>query len=106
MTQITYILHDGAERPVDLKAGVNLMQGAVANNIPGIDGDCGGACACATCHLYVDAAWLPKLGERNAMEASMLEFAENVEDNSRLACQIIVSDALEGLVVRLPEAQH
>ncbi|MDO9245351.1 MAG: 2Fe-2S iron-sulfur cluster-binding protein [Phenylobacterium sp.] len=106
MTKITYVMFDGGERAVDLKTGVNLMQGAVANNIPGIDGDCGGACACATCHIYVDAAWLPKVGPRTAMEDSMLEFAEHVEANSRLACQITVRDELAGMVVRLPEAQH
>ena len=82
------------------------MEAAVKNNIPGIDADCGGACACATCHVYVDAAWLDKTGKPSAMEESMLDFAENVESNSRLSCQIKVSDALSGLTVRLPESQH
>ena len=81
-------------------------EGAVKNNVPGIDADCGGACACATCHVYVDEAWLDKTGDKSAMEESMLDFAENVEPNSRLSCQIKVSDALDGLIVRLPESQH
>jgi 2Fe-2S ferredoxin len=74
--------------------------------VPGIDADCGGACACATCHVYVDAAWADKVGAPTAMEESMLDFAENVEPNSRLSCQIKVSDALDGLIVRMPESQH
>lgn len=106
MTEITYIEFDGVERRLDLKAGVNLMQAAVANSVRGIDGDCGGACACATCHVHVDPEWLERLGPRNQTEAEMLEFAEGVQDNSRLACQIVVSDDLHGLVVRLPQAQH
>ena len=71
-----------------------------------IAAECGGACACATCHVYVDAAWQDKTGEKSAMEESMLDFAENVEPSSRLSCQIKVSDALDGLVVRMPESQH
>jgi 2Fe-2S ferredoxin len=82
------------------------MEGAVKNNVPGIDADCGGACACATCHVYVDDAWLSKTGTKSAMEESMLDFAEGVEPNSRLACQIKVTDAFDGLVVRMPESQH
>jgi 2Fe-2S ferredoxin len=78
----------------------------VKNNIPGIDADCGGACACATCHVYVDPAWVDKTGSQSAMEESMLDFAENVESNSRLSCQIKVSDELDGLVVRMPQSQH
>ena len=89
-----------------MKNGLTVMEGAVKNNVPGIDADCGGACACATCHVYVDAAWQDKTGSTSAMEDSMLDFAENVEPNSRLSCQIKVSDALDGLVVRMPESQH
>jgi 2Fe-2S ferredoxin len=74
--------------------------------VPGIDGDCGGACACATCHVYVDEAWNGRAGERSTMESSMLEFAENVESNSRLGCQIKMTADLDGLTVRLPESQH
>ncbi|HPA37496.1 MAG TPA: 2Fe-2S iron-sulfur cluster-binding protein [Phenylobacterium sp.] len=106
MAKITYIEHDGKEHVIDVKAGLTVMEGAVKNNVPGIDADCGGACACATCHVYVDEAWLAKTGDKSAMEESMLDFAENVEGNSRLSCQIKVSDDLDGLVVRLPESQH
>jgi len=106
MPKITYIEHTGKEHVVEVKPGQSVMEGAVKNNIPGIDADCGGDCACATCHVYVDAAWADKTGEKSAMEESMLDFAENVESNSRLSCQIKVTDALEGLVVRMPESQH
>jgi 2Fe-2S ferredoxin len=82
------------------------MEVAVNNSIPGIDADCGGACACATCHVYVDEAFLSKTGEQQEMEKSMLDFAENVRPNSRLSCQIKVTDALDGLRVTTPESQH
>ena len=106
MAKITYIEFDGTEHTADVRSGLSVMEGAVRNNIPGIDADCGGACACATCHVYVDEAWTEKTGERSAMEDSMLDFAENVAENSRLSCQIRVTDALDGLVVRMPEDQH
>ncbi len=106
MAKITYIAHDGSERTVDVKPGLSVMEGAVKNNVPGIDADCGGACACATCHVYVQEPWLDKVGKPSAMEESMLDFAEGVEPNSRLSCQIKVSDALDGLVVKTPESQH
>ena len=106
MPKITYIENNGAEHVIDVKSGLSVMEGAVKNNIPGIDADCGGACACATCHVYVDAAWTDKVGAKSAMEESMLAFAEGVEPNSRLSCQIKVTDALDGLVVRMPESQH
>ena len=106
MPKITYIEHGGAEHVLEVKNGLSVMEGAVKNNIPGIDADCGGACACATCHVYVDTAWTDKVGSKSAMEESMLDFAENVEANSRLSCQIKVTDALDGLVVRMPESQH
>ncbi len=106
MPKITYIEHSGAEHAIDVPSGLSVMEGAVKNSVPGIDADCGGATACATCHVYVDEAWLAKTGERTAMEAAMLEFAEAVEANSRLSCQIKVSDALDGLVVRMPASQH
>ena len=106
MAKITYVEFNGAEHAIDVKTGLSVMEGAVKNNIPGIDADCGGACACATCHVYVDDAWLAKTGEKSAMEESMLDFAENVAENSRLSCQIKVTDALDGLVVRMPESQH
>jgi ferredoxin, 2Fe-2S len=106
MAKITYIEHDGTEHVIDVKPGLSVMEGAVKNNIPGIDADCGGACACATCHVYVDEAWRDKTGSMSAMEESMLDFAEQVEPNSRLSCQIKVTDALDGLTVRMPESQH
>jgi 2Fe-2S ferredoxin len=106
MAKVTYIQHDGTETVIDVKTGLTVMEGAVKNNIPGIDADCGGACACATCHVYVKDEWLAKTGSKSAMEESMLDFAEGVLENSRLACQIKVSDALDGLVVTLPESQH
>lgn len=106
MPKITYVDSSGTERTVEGKNGMTVMETAIKHNIPGIDADCGGACACATCHVYVDDAWLGKTGDKSAMEESMLDFAENVEPNSRLSCQIKVSDALDGLVVRLPESQH
>ncbi len=106
MAKITYIEHNGTEHVIDVKSGLSVMEGAVKNNVPGIDADCGGACACATCHVYVDEAWLAKTGEKSAMEESMLDFAENVADNSRLSCQIKVTDDLDGLRVTMPESQH
>jgi 2Fe-2S ferredoxin len=106
MAKITYIEHDGREHSVDVKNGLSVMEGAIRNNVPGIDADCGGACACATCHVYVDPAWTDKVGPASAMEESMLDFAEGVEANSRLSCQIKVAEALDGLIVRLPESQH
>ena len=106
MPRVTYVEFNGAEHQVEVPLGLSVMRGAVNNNVPGIDADCGGACACATCHVYVDEAWREKAGEASAMEESMLDFAENVEPNSRLSCQIKITEALDGLVVRLPESQH
>ena len=106
MAKITYIQFDGTETVIDVKPGLTVMEGAVKNNVRGIDADCGGACACATCHVFVDEAWVSKTGEKSAMEESMLDFAENVEANSRLSCQIRVTEELDGLVVRMPESQH
>ena len=106
MAKITYIAHDGASRTIEVKPGLTVMEGAVKNNVPGIDADCGGACACATCHVYVDEAWIDKVGTASAMEESMLDFAEDVRPNSRLSCQIKVTDALDGLTVTTPESQH
>ncbi len=105
MTKITFIDHEGTKREVEAKPGQTIMEAAVANMIPGIDADCGGACACATCHVYVDENWLGKLKEKDEMEDSMLDFAEDVRDNSRLSCQIEVTDELDGIVVTTPETQ-
>ena len=106
MAKITYIENDGTEHTVDVKTGLSVMEGAIKNNIPGIDADCGGACACATCHVYVEKEWLSKLEPMQEMEKTMLDFAEGVESNSRLSCQIKVSDALEGFTVKMPKSQH
>jgi len=106
MAKITYVEFNGTEHIVDVEPGLSVMEGAVRNGIPGIDADCGGACSCATCHVYVDPAWQERTGTRNDLEQAMLEFAENVEPNSRLSCQIKVTEALDGLVVRMPESQH
>ena len=106
MAKITYIDVKGTERTIEVANGLSVMEAAVKQNIPGIDADCGGACACATCHVYVDEAWREKTGAPSAMEESMLDFAENVEPNSRLSCQIKVTDELDGLIIRTPESQH
>jgi len=106
MAKITYVEFNGEQHVVDVKPGMTLMEGAVKHNVPGIDADCGGACACATCHIYVDPAWREKVGERNVMEDSMLEFADNVDPTSRLSCQVKVAEGLDGVIVRLPESQH
>lgn len=105
MPKIIYIDHAGTAREVEAKNGTSIMEAAVQNGIPGIDADCGGACACATCHIYVDEAWLGKLAEKDDMEDSMLDFASNLESNSRLSCQIILSDELDGITIKTPEAQ-
>ena len=106
MPKITYIEHNGTEHTVEVPVGWSVMEGAVKNEVPGIDADCGGACACATCHVYVDSAWQDKLPPREEMEASMLDFALELKENSRLSCQIKVTEALDGLIVRMPKAQH
>ena len=108
MAKITFIEHNGTPHTVDAVIGRSVMQAAVDNNVPGIDADCGGECACATCHVYVDAAWLPKIGlpVPGSQEASMLSFAAVTQDDSRLSCQISVTADLDGLVVRMPEGQH
>lgn len=105
MPKIHFIEHDGKEHTVDVEIGLSLMDCATQNGIPGIDGDCGGVCACATCHVYVEREWLAATGERTETEADMLELAADVEDNSRLACQIKVSEELDGLIVRTPLSQ-
>lgn len=105
MAKITFIQHNGTEQTVEAQPGMSVMESAVKNGVAGIDADCGGACACATCHVYVDPSWLEKAGTRTEMEEDMLDFAFDVRDNSRLSCQIKVTDAIDGLVVRVPEKQ-
>jgi 2Fe-2S ferredoxin len=106
MPNITYIEHDGTEHLVDVEAGLTLMEGAVNNCVPGIEAQCGGGCSCATCHVYVDPAWQDKLPERDPMERSMLDMAASgLQANSRLSCQITLSEELDGLVVKMPAFQ-
>jgi 2Fe-2S ferredoxin len=114
MAKITYIEHNGKTHDIDVlpaKSGdkevwPSVMEVAIKHAVPGIDADCGGACACATCHVYVDDAWRAKTGESSSMEQSMLDFANDVDASSRLSCQIKMSADLDGLVVRLPKSQH
>lgn len=105
MTKITYIAHDGTRFDVDAANGSTVMENAIRNSVPGIEAECGGACACATCHVYVDEAWSAVVGTPEAMEEDMLDFAFDVRPTSRLSCQIRVSDELDGLVVNIPERQ-
>ena len=106
MAKITYIEHNGREHVVEVPTGVSLMEGALQNGIPGIDGDCGGNAACATCHVYVEGDCLAKTGERTENESAMLDLADGLAENSRLACQIMASPDLDGIVLRMPESQH
>jgi ferredoxin, 2Fe-2S len=105
MAKITYIDAAGVARTVDGEIGSTVMETAIKNGVPGIEAECGGACACSTCHVYVDEAWREKTGEPSPMEEDMLDFAFEVKPNSRLSCQIKVSEALDGLVVTTPERQ-
>ena len=105
MPKITYTDKDGKSRTVDAEVGSTVMETAIRNNVPGIEAECGGACACATCHVYVDEAWTEKTGGPSPMEEDMLDFAFDVKPTSRLSCQIKVTDALDGLVVATPERQ-
>jgi ferredoxin, 2Fe-2S len=108
MPKVIYIEFDGTEHQVEVPVGLSLMKGAVNNGVPGIDADCGGECACATCHVYVDPAWFDTVGPPppGSQEATMLSFAAEAEPNSRLSCQISMRDELDGLVVRMPQGQH
>jgi len=105
MPKIIYITNDGARYEADAETGSTVMENALKNMVPGIEAECGGACACATCHVYVDDAWTEVTGEPSTMEEDMLDFAYDVRPTSRLSCQIRVSDEMDGLVVRIPERQ-
>ena len=105
MAKIKYIEHNGKEHEIEVSSGLTVMEGAIKNNIPGIDADCGGACACATCHVYINQDWVEKLNPKEDTEEDMLDFAFDVKDNSRLSCQISVTDELNGLIVNLHEKQ-
>lgn len=105
MVKVTYVEHGGAEHILDIEDGLSVMQAAINHNVRGIIGDCGGACSCATCHVYVDPAWLAKTGERSATEEALLEEVCDAQANSRLSCQIKITPDLDGLIVRLPIKQ-
>ena len=105
MPKINYIEHNGKAHKIDVANGLSVMEGAVQNNIPGIDADCGGSCACATCHVYVDEKWSNKLPKKESAEEDMLDMAFEPKSSSRLSCQLTVSDALDGLVVNMPSKQ-
>ena len=105
MPKITYIDAQGERYEVAAENGTTVMENAIREGVPGIEAECGGACACATCHVYVDDSFMPVVGEPEAMEEDMLDFAFEVRPTSRLSCQIRVSDALEGLTVTVPERQ-
>lgn len=105
MPVITYIEANGSAMSVNAASGSTVMETAVRNSVPGILGECGGACACATCHVYIDDAWVDAVGDPEPMEEDMLDFALDVRPNSRLSCQIRVRDDLDGLVVHTPARQ-
>ena len=105
MAKITYIEHNGKSHTIEVASGLSVMEGAVQNNVPGIDADCGGSMACATCHVYVKEEWFNKLPKKEDGEEDMLDMAFEPKKNSRLSCQLIVTDQIDGLVVDLPEKQ-
>ena len=105
MPKITYIEHNGKKHTIDVANGLSIMEGAVQNNIPGIDADCGGSMACATCHVYVKEEWFNKLPQKEQGEEDMLDMAFEPKKNSRLSCQILVSQELDGIIVDLPKKQ-
>ena len=105
MPKVTIIEHGGAVHTLDAANGQSLMQLAMSNSVPGILADCGGSCSCATCHVYVEPEWLDRIPQASSAEKDMIECALHVQDNSRLSCQIELSDSLDGIVVRLPESQ-
>ncbi|MEJ8474826.1 2Fe-2S iron-sulfur cluster-binding protein [Roseibium algae] len=105
MPKIIYVTSDGARIEVDAPVGSTVMENAIKNMVQGVEAECGGACACATCHVYVDETWVDKVGQPEAMEEDMLDFAYDVKPTSRLSCQVKMTAELEGLVVHVPERQ-
>ena len=105
MPKITYISHNGKKNTVDVAAGLSVMEGAIQNNIDGIDADCGGSMACATCHVYVKEEWFDKIPKKEDGEEDMLDMAFEPKKNSRLSCQVLVSEELDGLIVSIPSKQ-
>jgi 2Fe-2S ferredoxin len=105
MASATYIEHDGSTHTVDVAIGTSLKDGSVRHNLPGIVAECGGMCSCATCHVYVDEAWMSRLEEPDPEESELVEFLDKYQPNSRLSCQILMAEELDGIVVRVPEYQ-
>ena len=105
MSKITYTDNKGNSKTIEVENGLTVMEGAIQNDIPGIDADCGGSMACATCHVYVEEKWLDKIPKAEEAEVDMIDMAHEPKKNSRLSCQIIVTDKLEGLVIKTPEKQ-
>ena len=105
MPKVTYIDYQGSSKTIDIENGLTVMEGAIQNDIPGIDADCGGSMACATCHVYVEEKWLDKIPKAEEAEVDMIDMAFEPKKNSRLSCQIIVTDELDGLIVKTPEKQ-
>ena len=105
MAKITYHTHDNKTHTIDVQKGLTVMEGAIQNDIPGIDADCGGGMACATCHVYVEDSWFNKIPKAEEAEQDMIDMAYKPKKNSRLSCQIVVSDEISGLIVTTPEKQ-
>lgn len=106
MPKVTLIEHNGTVHEVEVPSGTTIMQAAVSNAVPGIEGDCGGQCACATCHVYIPDEWREKCGESEDLERDMLDFAFDVKENSRLSCQIELDDTMDGITIYMPERQY
>jgi 2Fe-2S ferredoxin len=106
MTRVVYVEADGTVHELDVRNGVSLMHGAVHNLVPGIEGDCGGLCACGTCHVYIASPWKERCPEADELERAILDFAFDVREDSRLACQVEVRDELDGIVVQMPARQY
>jgi len=106
MIKVNYIESDGTRREIEVEEGVNLMDAALDNMVPGIDGDCGGVGACATCHVHIDSTWVDKVGAMDASEDAMLELTDERNESSRLCCQLKASPQLDGLIMHTPEGQH
>ena len=105
MVKVLFVEHDGTQHSVEVKPGKSLMQAAVSNGVPGIDADCGGSCSCATCHVYVNEQWVVKTGDVNPVEEAMLSLSTDRKENSRLSCQINLTEEMDGLIVNTPEFQ-
>lgn len=106
MTRINFITAEGKSLQLEAQDGMSVMELAVAHNVPGIDADCGGACACATCHVYIDQAWVDKLPAKSDLEIKMLEFATSVSPQSRLSCRLSIEPAMDGLLMTVPASQY